>query len=216
MENLARVTKFSPVVEQYGHIIDAERERYRVESDSGTVEAIRASSCLIQPRPGDKVLICSQLEGPSYVLAVLERRAEGPLDMLVDTDIIIGSKRGSVTLQSNKNLELDSGQSIELKSPRLSAKFEFAQLVFTSLSYMGQVLDATLGKLKTTSHVIETIAERVQQTFKNSYKTVEESEFMKAGSIHHLASKLLNIRGRYSVITAKKDVKINGRHIHMG
>ena len=43
-----------------------------------------------------------------------------------------------------------------------------------------------------------------------------ELDQLEAGQLDHRAKKLLSLRGKYSVITAEKDVRIDGDKILMG
>ncbi len=216
MKNLARISEPAIVSQEYGYVVKAEESNYKVETDTGIIEAHKAFSCLVQPKENDKVLVCLPQEGDAYILAVLERENQPNLEIAHETGIQFSTGSGSIVLDPDEGLALRSSKNISLESTKFKGKFSSGELSFHKFLVAGQALEATLTRIKAVAHVVETIAERVQQTIKNSYKTVEESEFLNAGAIHHIAKKMFNLRGRYTVITARKDVKINGKHIHMG
>jgi hypothetical protein len=216
MEKLAEKRQRLFAVEEYGQVTGRQADSYRVETDSDILEACRAVSCLIEPQEGDKVLVCSGVDDRAYVLAILERPGMGSYEMNVTGDLTIASLEGSVSLSAEDTLRLASARSVEMLSPHLKASFQLAEVVFNKLLYVGQTAQATLSRIKIVAQVVESVVDRLHQVLKNSYRTVEESEHLRAGSINYLARKLMALRGRYTVITANKDVKIDGRHIHMG
>ena len=56
-----------------------EAGRYAVETEFGTFSSRRAASCLLEPEPGDEVLVSGPTLESAYIIAVLERpAADGP------------------------------------------------------------------------------------------------------------------------------------------
>lgn len=216
MKNLAHKQDNTLVEQEYAHVIDKRGDRYLVDTSQGQIEAIQAVSCLIEPQVGDKILICYGVEGPAYILGILERDDKSDYTLVVPRNLTLYSPQGSVKLEARDNISLDSRGRMEFVSPHLSTSVGTAKLVFHKLLYVGQVIQANLTSIKTVAQVVESVAERFQQLVKTSYRTVQESEHFKAGAFHCLVDKLLSLKGKYTVIKAKTDVKINGKHIHMG
>ena len=216
MKNLAEKQERLFAVEEYGQVTGREGDHYLVDTQSGVLEAHRAVTCLIEPEERDKVLVCSGVDDRAYVLAILERPEMGNYEMNVTGDLTISSLEGSVSLSAQDTLRMASAKSVEMLSPRLNASFKVAEIVFKNLFYAGQAIEATVARIKMVAQVVESVIDRLQQILKNSYRTVEESETLKAGNVHYLVRKLMALRSRYTVITASKDVKIDGKHIHMG
>jgi hypothetical protein len=216
MKNLAEKQERLFAVEEYGQVTGRAGDHYHVETESGILEARRAVTCLIEPETGDKVLVCLGADERAYVLAILERPGEARFEMNVTGDLTVSSPEGSVRMRARDTIGLVSEKSVEMLAPRLDASFKAAEIVFKNLLYAGQAIEATVARIKTVAQVVESVVDRLHQILKNSYRTVEESETLKAGSVHHLVRKLMALRSGYAVITAHKDVKIDGKHIHMG
>jgi len=75
MENLARALGNEETFLEYGTVKLAEGGAFTVAAESGTVTAKRAFSCLIEPLPGDAVLVSRAASG-CYILAILERHGD--------------------------------------------------------------------------------------------------------------------------------------------
>ncbi len=216
MNNLAPKEKQAFVVEEYGHIVGKTGDRYQVETTTGRVEALRAVTCLIEPGVGDKVLVCLAEGEAAYVLAILDRPDQADFHMAVPGNLTVSSTKGSIRMKAKDTIALSSERSVEMSSACLNTTFHTAQLVFHKLLYMGHIFEATLSRIKTVSRVVEAISERFHQIAGTSYRTIKESEHLRTGTYHCIVDKLLSMRGKYTVLTAKTDVKINGKHIHMG
>jgi len=76
---------------------------------------------------------------------------------------------------------------------------------------MGQV-----EKIRLIVTTFDSLIERLTQRIKRSYRTIEEIDRLRAGRLDYLIDKLLSLRGKYSMLTAKEDVKIDAERIHMG
>jgi hypothetical protein len=216
MKNLAEKQERLFAVEEYGQVTGRKADHYLVDTQSGILEARRAVTCLIEPEAGDKVLVCLGVDDRTYILAILERPQGSGFEMNVTGDLTVSSPEGSVSVRARDAIGLVSGKSVEMLSPHLKASFQLADVVFNKLLYAGQAIEATVARMKMVAQVVESVVGRLHQVLKNSYRTVEESETMKAGNVHYLVRKLMALRSRYTVITADKDVKIDGKHIHMG
>ncbi len=75
---------------------------------------------------------------------------------------------------------------------------------------------AQISKIKILATTIDSTIKRLTQKLMRSYRTVSDIDQVKAGKIDYNADNVMSLRGKYSLVTAKKDVKIDGKMIHMG
>jgi hypothetical protein len=216
MENLARQFEENTVVQELGVVSGIDNEIFAVETRSGTYEARQAVSCLITPRQNDRVLLAGDLSERLYVLAVLEREAEQKKTLSFQGDVDLAVKGGRLTITSEQGLKFASGRNIDFASPELNvhslkSEVHIHRLIFSGNFWLGQV-----EKIRLIVTVFDTFIERLTQKVKRSYRTIEEIDHLKAGRLDYLVDKLLSLRGKYSMFTAKEDVKIDAERIHMG
>lgn len=216
MRQLAHKRPDTTAVEEYGTIIDTRDGAYVVVSGSGRYKATKALSCLIEPEVGDKVLFTIGFDDAVYVLAILERDASADCEVRIDGTMKFTSIRGAIKIGAREGIELTSGRHMDLFAPRVKISGQVGEILLNQLHYWGGLVDASVSRIRSVSHVVESASERLVQTVKNCYRTISESEHVKAGNLHYTVRRLFNMRGKYTMITAKKDVKINGTHIHMG
>jgi Protein of unknown function (DUF3540) len=216
MENLARQFQENTMVQDLGTISRSENGVFTVETRSGTYEARQAVSCLITPRQNDKVLLMGDFPEGLYILVVLEREGEQKQTLSFQGDVDLSVKSGRLTITSGQGMKFASGKNIDFASPELNvhslqSEVHIHRLIFSGNFWLGQV-----EKIRLVVTAFDTFIERLTQRVKRSYRTIEEIDHLKAGRLDYLVDKLLSLRGKYSMFTAKEDVKIDAERIHMG
>ena len=180
----------------HGTVKGREAVQYFVADGNGLVRALRAASCLIDPQPGDRVLV-SVAQGEAYILAVLNGAAETRIDVA-----------GTLTIAS--------GTGLSLEAPRISTKAEEAEYRFARLSVTSLRLDSTLEIAKLTAERLHTMATDILAEIGNSVRRVAGLDHVSAGQIDQRAKDTASLHGRFTSVTADKDVRIDGDQIHMG
>ena len=77
-------------------------------------------------------------------------------------------------------------------------------------------MQGQIAKIKLIGQTCDSVFERVSQRVKRSYRWVDELDQLKAGQLNYLVKTLMSLRGKYSVLTAQEDVRIDGDKILMG
>jgi hypothetical protein len=181
----------------HGSVKGREGAHYFVTDESGLVRALRAASCLIDPGLGDRVLV-SVAQGEAYILAVLDGPESG-------TRIDIAGP-----------LTIASGTGLSLEAPRIVTKAEEGEYRFVRLSVTSLRLDATLEQAKLTIERLHTLATDILAEIGNSVRRIAGLDHVSAGQIDQQAKDTASLHGRFTSVTADKDVRIDGDQIHMG
>lgn len=201
---------------EYGRVTACREGVFTVETDSASLEARKSVNCLIEPLPGDTVLVSQAGWGGSYVLAILEREAEAPARLVFGGDVELKSEQGRVRVTAEEGIDLVSAGRTALVSRRLAIHSGEAEVNVPRLSLFGSLLHAQVDTVRLFGRACDSVFERVSQRVRRSYRWVEELEHVTAGQLRYLVKKLLSLRGKYSVITAEEDVRIDGDKILMG
>ncbi len=216
MSEPARCLQSASAAEEYGRIVGIDGRAFMVQTGSGCYAARRAVSCLVEPRLEDKVLICLGDDSEVYIIAILERQDEKNCDLRLPGDLTIALPEGALRLAAGKGIEAASAGGIEAVAPRIKLSGDQGEIYFQRLYLWGRVIQTVAERIKSTARIVESVADRLSQTVQTSYRTIKEAEHVKAESLYTTARRLFSLRGKYTVITAQEDVKIDGRHIHMG
>jgi hypothetical protein len=160
--------------------------------------ALVAVSCLIQPEPGDLVLVAAAEK--LWIIAVLRRAAATPPRLQAGPELVIGAPDGTVTIE---------GESLTLRA-------RGATILIDELLHVGQNVTAHLAGLKTVAGLIETFARRVMLTARRSQRVVEETDELRAGDIDHQAARALHLQADCAFITGGTAIRMDAGQIHMG
>ena len=214
MENLARALDKEENFLEYGTVKLAEGGTFTVAA-AGVVAAKRSFSCLVEPLPGDMVVV-SRASSGCYILAILERHGDQHACLAFEGDVDLRLKQGRLRVAAQEGIDLVTAKDTALVSPELSINSVQAEVSIQQLSFFGTFLQGQIERIKLIGQACDSIFERVSQTVKRSYRWVEELEQLRAGQLNYLVKKLMSLRGKYSILTAEEDVRIDGDKILMG
>jgi len=216
MDNLARQPEDFLVFHEFGHITGLQEDAFIVDAGSGRYVAKKAVSCLLEPRMGARVLLVGDATGECYILSVLEHGIDKKSSIQFDGDAEVVTRNGRLQIAAQKGIDLATVDNIGLVSSGLNVHSNGAEVSISRLSYRGSSMFAQIGKIKVLAATIESAARRLTQKIKQSYRTVEDLDQVKAGKLEYRAEKLMAFRGKYSMFTAEEDVRIDGERIHLG
>ncbi|MFO0758395.1 MAG: DUF3540 domain-containing protein [Byssovorax sp.] len=186
---------------------------------AGSIEyrAARAVSCLVAPRPGDKVLAAVEENGAAFVLAVLERAVEGEtIAIEAEGDLSLRSRDGRVTVGGAAGVDLVSGGDVTVAAEEVRLRAAAATLVIDSMHLLGKAARAEIAKIAVVATSAESVIDRLTQRVKRAYRFVEEREQVRAGALDMAAEKAVTVTAENAVITTKELVKIDGGQIQLG
>jgi hypothetical protein len=189
---------------------------FAIRVEDGEIEARRATSCLLEPMPGDRVLVVVTPDRESYVLAVLERQ-EGTAGVITaDGDLDIRLRHGRLGVAAQEGVSVVSGKDVSVVSGGVAVRAVEGNVALQRLSFVSTFLRAELEKAKVLAGSLDTMADRLMQRVKRSYRFVEESDHLRAESIDHVAKGTVSVHGANALITAEALVKVDGDQIHLG
>jgi hypothetical protein len=128
--------------------------------------ARRATSCLVEPMPGDRVWVVSQTE--HFVIAVLDR----PAAAASKTRLVL---EGDVELHASGQLELTGERRLALRSEELHVEARTGRVLLDRCAMVLGTLYAHLRETTFVGKVLETLVERVSQHSKRSYRAITSS-----------------------------------------
>jgi hypothetical protein len=213
---LKHVTRQSYQIQVDGIVIGRESGGVMISSEYGELFARRAVSCLVEPAPGDRVLVAGDLNEDLFVIAVLEQENVSDTRITVDGDLHLGVSNGRLSIVSEQGVDLVSAGDISLTSSEFAIRSDKGNIFFDQLSYIGCKVLAQASAFKFVGGIFDTIAERISQKVKRSYRVVEEIDQVRSNQIDYRAEKNMSLKGQNALVTADELVKIEGDQIHLG
>lgn len=159
----------------------------------------RATSCLLEPVPGDTVLAVDS-GSETFVLAILERSSDSPAVL-------------SVPEASSATLAQDN---LSIRCRHLTVDADTATLRSRVARAAGQALQAVAERLDVVARSLRRSADHEFSHAKTATRTVEGMETVTAGELMLEARTALAQRAGIVLVDAREDVRINGERITMG
>jgi len=188
---------------------------FMVHSERGVLRATLAFSCLVTPETGDRVLINASAK-ESHIIAIIDRKHANDMKLAFPGNVAMESKSGHINLTAAKKINLTSAQSTQISSAKFTLNALDANVRAEKLSISGDSVTSQWRDVTSISDAMNLIVERMSQRFKNCFKQVEGVEQKSSHNYLQNVNQTLSVRSRDAVITARKDVKIDGERIHMG
>jgi hypothetical protein len=176
--------------------------------DESAVAAQKAVSCLVEPRAGDRVLVCDAPAG-YYVLAILERRnTTDPLQVVARTGLQLSAPNSAFSIDAD-SVRISGHTAATLTAPDL-------QLAFKQLAATGQEIIARSETMRAISRHASTLFERLHSRIARSYKVVSELEHMSAKQINYQVSNEFTLHSKNSIVTSEELLKFDGKLVQIG
>ena len=188
---------------------------FMVQSERGVYRAKLAFSCFVVPQNGDTVLVNVD-EKQSHIIAIIERPNEQDATMSFPADVTMETKQGNLTLASHKNIHLTSVESTSVLSGEVSLIANDTKINSDKLQATGTELKANWQSIQTMAQLVTTAADKLIKTVKNSFSNVTGVEQKTSNNYVQNVKSTTSIRSQHAVVTAEKDMKIDGERIHMG
>jgi hypothetical protein len=181
------------------------------------VLARRATSCLVEPIAGDRVLVADAAEGGGevFVLAVLERDAGVATTLATDGDLEL-APRGNLVVTAPAGIHLATARDMTISATSLEAVADEASLVWKAVRVVSRALEANIAKVDVTAEASTTLVGRVFSKAKRVFRVVEETETLRAGQLDVVAETNLRMHGDTTLVTATDLVKVDGKQIQLG
>jgi hypothetical protein len=160
----------------------------------------RAASCLLQPSPGDTVLVAGPHRDQLYLIAVVTQADASQSRIVTDGDLTISSRQGRIALDA----------------PTLTLQAQKARLDIADMDYRGAEVRVTTLVARFVGRTLETVLDRLSVLTRSSFRLTEEVEQVRAGQIDMQASETLRLHAKNTLVTSKALVKVDAEQIHMG
>jgi hypothetical protein len=216
MKSSAAKVSLEGVTQEMGRVLAVSGSVLRVRAGAYEYDAKRAVSCLVEPLVDDIVLVALAPNGAAYVLAVLEREEGTAATLSAEGDLHIRQRRGRVTIAAQEGIDLVAAKDVNVTSTGLQVNAAEGSVVLQKLSFVGGLVRAQMDRAKVLAETLDTVLDRFSQKVKRSYRTVEETDHVRAERIDYTAKSTMSLHGENALVTAEQLVKVDGEQIHLG
>lgn len=180
--------------------------------EGGEVIARRAASCLLQPEPGDRVLVAFVAE--PWILAVLERDESRPAEIAFEGDAVVRS-RGRLDLRAPE-VQVSGGGRLNLAARKIGLQGGAAEIAVDRLEARGRAATGSFDEVSLVARLCDRVAERVTERAARVFRFVSELEQLRARRFDHRAETSAQIQAEQLAVVARQVAKIDGEQVHIG
>lgn len=215
-EKILSLTGRSPVEIEYGTVQGGAKNSFVIHGEAGIFTAKRAFSCVVNPEAGDKVMYSRDEHHVCHILAIIERPTHQHATLSFPGNVSIDSPHGQVSILGQTGVQLTSADSLDMVTDQVNVIARKGLLNINDATLTGGQVTSHIASVTTIAKSIDTVAERLTQKLKHSFRIIDGVDQTKAGDVLTTIKNLFSLRSRQSAMLAKKDIKIDAQRIHMG
>lgn len=183
-----------------------------VSSSGQLLRATRAEGCLLEPAPGDKVLVASLPDGEIWVLSVLQRASAETATVALPRNTVITADTLHLAARETRCV----AENLTLQGDRMTLEGRHMTLTATVLNLGGSLLVHTFEAMHT---VVKKCTEQIlqkQQWYGTLRQRVRELAQYRAGRVRFESDTALRVRAENADVKAQKLLDMDAEHIRLG
>ncbi|MFW6284265.1 MAG: DUF3540 domain-containing protein [Desulfosalsimonas sp.] len=192
---------------------------FHVQTQAASLRAQKASSCLLVPETGDRVLVFSDPGDPDahFILSVLTRNPEKSAENHLDFD---GPTRfrvseGNLRFQSEQDIQMAAAGRFDIASHEIHAHANKAETTIDQCTVFGRMLKVQVEVVKSAARLVDQLVKRFTLRADTSVRYIREHDETQAESARYLTEKTLTMHSKNAVHTGEELVSINGGQINL-
>ncbi|MCB1915712.1 MAG: DUF3540 domain-containing protein [Rhodocyclaceae bacterium] len=202
------------IIQQVGEVEKSGEAGVMVSTPQGIVRARLAFSCLVQPACGDIVLL-SRRETDCYVLSILERHSDAPVEMRVGRSLAI-EVEGDASLRARGTAEFGGDSGAALKGDSVAVVGREVEISGERVNLIGKALHWFADSIDTTARMIRQVSDAFSLRARSHARQVEDMELVRVGHLDLRADKILNMNAEHAIVKSRELVKFDGKQIQVG
>jgi hypothetical protein len=180
-----------------------------VEIVAGTeiIQARIGFGCLVQPIPGDRVLVARGPQGP-FVISVLER-------LVPDRATLALPSRGALAIEA-EGVAVSTRNEFTVDARELTMRGKKFTLVADTATLLGRLSNWIAESLRVSAKSLETVADTLSAKAIDRVAIVENVDVLKARSVSHTIEEVATTTAPAVVIATTEDLRLDGKRVTVG
>ena len=197
-----------------GVIIEQETPVFsvRVDSEARVYRAEKALSCLLEPRPGDLVVLFVNEQGTAYVMSILER------DASKDSGVLEGEVHfpGAFSLDADQGLSLHTKNLLKVEADHLQGVIRQIDWFSKLINLTNRELSITTGLARRTCKVRELFSGSITVSADQSVRNIRKTEMVRSEVYDLKTRALTTMESPCLLMKGKELVKMDSSQVHIG
>lgn len=182
--------------------------------DGRLCTAKRAAACLLEPEPGDNVLVFAPASGMNYVLSILEK-AGSDNTLSLEGDLALKLHKGAFSVQAEE-VSLEAQQNLDLQADTVRLRGIRGLLHFMDTGVHSLRLEIRAKQTLAAFDSVRHTARSLVQHLRDSVRRVDNVETLEAGHLRERIQGLRHSLAENVTSKARRRLKLDGKKIHLG
>lgn len=170
--------------------------------------ALRAAGCLVEPLPGDVVLVADRADGDPLILSVLTRATAEMATLSVPDAAGLHLAAAEIALTAQRGLSA--------KAYDIAVNAENARFNLTATQFFGDSALVILNKAEALYTKLQSYAERLIVKAGYSLRLIDELDSTVASTVLVQAKQTYSLQSTQTILSSTQDTRIDGERISMG
>lgn len=205
----------SEPVQGIARVVGRAGESWHLDLQGQRRIAVRARSCLLEPRLEDRVLVLLA-DDECWVLAVLDRSDCALSRLTFPGNVELEMEHGGLSVRAKKAVSLSSQESFGISAPLYSLCANAAEHFVQGVSWVGKRLVSTFDSIRMLSRSQESITTHRREHSANSIRSVEQVDRLTCGQLDYRVDGNFAVQGKNVIAKGRELIKIDGRQIQLG
>ncbi len=198
-----------------GQVTAVAGSSFSVLTESGRLlRARRAAACLLDPEPGDLVLLYPGGAAKTYILSVLEkRRTDSTLSF--PGDVRLAADAGTIRLAGH-DVGLNAEGTLKAEAGEMVLQGVRGEAVFAEASFVAARFKGAIHAAEIVYGTLRSAARLMIMALRDSIRRVDGVDSVEAGRMRTRVAGSYGLKAGRATLRAEQDVCIDGEKIHLG
>jgi len=185
------------------------------ERNGQRIAAIRGTSLLIDPVPGDRVVLIEAEEGLFLAIALFSTRSDGGSRSISLEEGLDIRSSGHISISTTEEIRLESA-TLDVRGKSCRQSFSHLSIEATTAAITANLLSFVARKLEQIAKTVETTAHWISSRAHTATKEVETLDRSTSGQTMIESASVLSIGAKTTIVRSTDLVKIDSDQIHLG
>ena len=199
-----------------GTILRKEPDSYAVWLRDEEVSAHRAAGCLLDPEPGDRVLLVGLAGEPLRILSVLARASGETARLTFPSGLDLAVSGKPLAIRSPEGVVLETDASLRVACGDCGIRAGSVSLTARTMSWAGEACSFVAGTFRVAARLLETLSGHLETKAKSAFRQIETVDHTRTGQTTLETDSLYSLRTGDALIEARNLAKIDAEQVHLG
>lgn len=199
----------------HGRVYARDGDRYGVAGAFGGYWVAVAASCLLQPAPGDQVLV-SMTGQQGYILAVLEQADASQSELHLPGNAQLLAAQGTLTVAARDGLKLAGGAAVMLDAPTVRLATPRLDVHARTMRVTGDTRHSIWRERHDVAHTHSSVVARIDCRVHDRVTRISGHDELAAGSQRIVVQGDWRVRARHADVRASQRASVDAAQVQIG